>query len=284
MSTAPRLNTFLATVIGLVAMALLVSCGTLQPSVGESQPRQTENPTAVLMRKFEPPYETNISLPQYRQADEYMRVEAPSEIGVPVRLSTRYAQTEHMPIFEETEDGNQSTSRAVNWGFISFAADFDKHVRIVEGRLANPAKAGDPYIEAVMMTEKLDALGAKVGDHLVLAYRTPGGEVQPIEVKVVGSWVPLNSKELYWFYDPSYFSEGLMVPEETYMDVILPGWREIGYEYTWFAVYDVGESDTDDFNTGVDYVRTSLTTIIGPVKVDVLSADLLTSGRERNGS
>ena len=252
-----RSTALLATVIGLAAMAVLVSCGTIAPnglsepatqgSAAESTSDEAQSgqapPVSVLVRKFEQRYETNISLQQYRQADEYLRVRAPSEIGIPVLLSTRYAQTEHMPILMQVGDRDWSARQFADWGFISFVADFDKHVRIVEGRLAEPAKPDDPYIEAVMMTEKLDEIGAQVGDHLILVYRKqPNGEPEPIEVKIVGSWAPEDSKELFWFYDPSYFSEALIVPEETYIDVILPSWEEIGYEYTWFSVFDAGES------------------------------------------
>ena len=288
-------NTLLATVIGLVAMMTLVSCGTLYPNglidpasqgsaaesnSDESQSRQARPPASLLVRKFEQRYETNISLLQYQQADEYLRLRALSEIGVPVLLSTRYAQTEYMPILLKDDDANLSTRRFANWGFISFVKDFDKHVRILEGRLANPAKTGDPFIEAVMMTEKLAEIGAKVGDHLILIYRMPGGELEPIEVKIVGSWSPQDSKEIFWFYEPPYFNEGLMVPEETYIDVILPGWQEIGYEYTWFSVFDAGESDTDTINTGISQIRAELAKTVGDVEIHVLPPGVLTQGEE----
>lgn len=283
-----RGNALLATVIGLVAMAALVSCAQVnlnrldvpatQPSADDAQSRQARSPASLLVRKFERKYETNISLLQYEQADEYLRVTAPSEIGVPVLLSTRYAQTEHMPILVQGDGRDFSTRRFVDWGFISFAADFDKHVRILEGRFANPAKPGDPFVEAVMMTEKLDKIGAQVGDHLFLRYQTPGGDPEPIEIKIVGRWSPRDSKEVYWFYDPSYFNEGLMVPEETYIDVILPSWREIGYEYTWFTVYNANESDADAIDAGVSQIRANLAAIFGEVKIDVVPFDFLRQG------
>jgi len=275
-----RSNALLATVIGLAAMAALVSCAQVnlnrlddpatQPSADEAQSRQERSPASLLVRKFERKDETNISLLQYEQADEYLRITAPSEIGVPVLLSTRYAQTEHMAILLKGDDKDLSARQFANWGFISFVADFDKHARIVEGRFANPAKPGDPFIEVVMMTDKLDEIGAQVGDHLILVYRDPGGDPEPIEVKIVGSWAPLDSKDVYWFYHPPYFNEGLMVPEETYIDVILLGWEEIGYEYTWFTVYSAGESDKDAISAGISRIREDLATIFGQVKIHVL--------------
>lgn len=275
-----RGNAFLAAVIGLIAMAALVSCGTVnlnelsapstQPSADDAQSRQAHSPASLLVRKFERKNETNISLLQYRQADEYLRERAPSKVGIPVLLSTRYAQTEHMAILMKGDDTNLSARSFNDWGFISFVADFEEHIRILEGRFANPAKLGDSFIEVVMMTEKLDKIGAKVGDHLILVYRHPGGNPEPIEVKIVGSWAPLDPKELYWFYDPQYFSEALIVPEETYIDVILPGWEEIGYEYTWFTVYNAGESDKDAITAGISQIQEDLDAIFGQVKINVL--------------
>lgn len=275
-----RGNALLAAVIGLVAMAVLVACAqvnlsrlddpTTQSAAKDSQSRQALSPTSLLVRKFERRLETNISLQQVHQADEYLRVEAPSEIGIPVLLSTRYAQTEHMPIVLRGDDENRAADQVAGWGFISFVADFDKHVRILDGRFATPAKAGDSVIEVVMMKEKLDEIGAQVGDHIILVYRHLGRDPEPIEVKIVGSWAPLDPKELYWFYDPQYFGEALIVPEGTYLDVILPGWEEIGYEYTWFTVYSAGESDKDAIAAAITQIREDLDSIFGQVRVEVM--------------
>ena len=270
----------IASVIGLVAMAALVSCAQVnlnrvedpatQGAVDEAQSRQARSPASLLVRKFERRYETNISFLQYEQADAYLRVTAPSKIGVPVLLSTRYAQTEHMPIVLRGDEESQAEDRLTGWGFISFVADFEEHIRILEGRFANPAKPGDPFIEVVMMTKKLDEIGAEVGDHLILVYRHLGRDPEPIEVKIVGSWSPLDAKDVFWFYEPPYFSEALIVPEETYIDIVLPGWEEIGYEYTWFTVYNAGESDKDAITAGIGQIREDLDTIFGQVEIHVL--------------
>ena len=162
----------------------------LHRALRDTESRQAQPRASLLIRKFEQKNETNISLLQYQQADEYMRVTAPTEMGIPLLLSTRYGQTEHMAILTSGDEVSFSSRQFADWGFIAFATDFDKHVRILEGRYANPAKSGDPFIEAVVMTEKLDAIGAEVGDHLFVRFQRPGGEPEPIEVKVVGRWFP----------------------------------------------------------------------------------------------
>ncbi len=289
-----RRTAILAVAMGLAATVALVSCAQVdlnrvdeppaQGAASEAQSRQVRAPASMLVRKFEREYETNISLQQYEQADRYLRVTALSAIGIPVLLSTRYAQTEHMPIVLRRDDESQAADQFAGWGFISFAAEFEKHVRILEGHFANPAEPGDPFIEVVMTTKKLDKIGARVGDRLVLVYRDPGGNPEPIDVKIVGRWAPRDSKDVYWFYEPPYFDEGLMVAEETYVDVILPSWREIGYEYTWFTVYNAGESELDAIATGISQIRADLDTIFGEVKVDVSPFDILTRGQEGNDS
>ncbi|MDE2839264.1 MAG: hypothetical protein OXM03_01400, partial [Chloroflexota bacterium] len=123
-----RGNAFLAAVIGLIAMAALVSCGTVnlnelsapstQPSADDAQSRQAHSPASLLVRKFERKNETNISLLQYRQADEYLRERAPSKVCIPVLLSTRYAQTEHMAILMKGDGTNLSARSFNDWGFI----------------------------------------------------------------------------------------------------------------------------------------------------------------------
>lgn len=270
-------------VLGLAATVALVSCGPLSgawsdltaPRAEESAQTRATPPTAgVLVRKFEPRYESNITLSQFRQADEYMRIMAPAEMHAPLLLATRYAQTEHMPILIKGKEGNLSRREFTNWGFFAFIADFNAHVRIVEGQAAQPAMPADTYVEAVMTTEKLAQIGAKVGDRLILVHRPPGGSPEPIEVKIVGRWSPIDPDEMYWFYDSGYFSEAVMVAEETYVDVLLPGWDEIGYEYTWFAVYDVNENNSEFISTGISQIRANLADMVGDVKIAICRAEI----------
>ena len=284
-------NVVFTRILGLVVMASLVSCGPLSSGQFSGTPSsssegvQSEQPTtqaSLLIRKFEWKYEKGISLPQYRLADDYLRGTAPAEMGVSPLLSTRYAQTEHMPILTKGDDTSLSSRQFAAWGYIAFIGDFDEHVQILEGRHAKPAESGDPFIEAVMMTEKLDAIGANVGDHLILVYRPPGGDPEPIEIKIVGRWSPSDPNEVFWFYNPPYFNEGLLVPEATYIDVILPGWENIGYEYTWFSVFDVEPSNIDAVNVGVGHIRTNLAAIIGEVEIHVLPPGILAEGEEQS--
>ena len=132
------------------------------------------------------------------------------------------------------------------------------------------------------MTEKLDKIGAKVGDHLILIYRKPDGTPEPIEVKIVGRWSPTDPDEDYWFYHPPYFNEGIMVAEETYVDVILPSWEEIGYEYTWFMVFDADDINSETVAAGIEHVRSQLAAIVGEVRIAVWPPDLLTQGEEQS--
>ncbi|MDE2815552.1 MAG: hypothetical protein OXM03_05790 [Chloroflexota bacterium] len=274
-------------VFGLAAMTILVSCaayapaGTSGASSDSQQAAQAVQPDAhLLIRKFKPKYESNISLRQYRQADEYVRVTAPSEMGAPFAFSTRYAQTEHMPLFAESNKPN-SFSRTEKWGFLAFVAEFEQHAQILEGRFAKPAVPGDPFVEVVMRTEKLDEIGAAVGDRLILTHWDSHGEPRPIGVKIVGRWAPLDHSETYWFYDPEYFNEALMVPEHTYTNVILPRYRGIGYEYTWFATLKLDDRNTDAINTGIARIRSGLGAILGDVEVDFLPHPIERRGEER---
>lgn len=283
-----NINIVFSTILGLVVTVTLVSSVPLYSegmsemllhrALRDTESRQAQPRASLLIRKFEQKNETNISLLQYQQADEYMRVTAPTEMGIPLLLSTRYAQTEHMPILSAGDDVSLSSRQFQDWGFIAFATDFDNHVRILEGRYAKPAKSGDPYIEAVIMTEKLDAIGAQVGDTLIANYRGPNSEPQPILVKVVGRWFPNDPNEIYWFYHPQYFKEGLMVPDETFIDVILSDYEEIGYEYTWFSVFDVdavNASNARAIVTGISEIRSNLGNILGKVKIDISPEDIL---------
>lgn len=279
-----------AAIAGLVVVAVLVSCGPLFPSEpGKALPEDSaeeaslvavRQPPSVLVRRFEPGNSAKISLPQYRQADDYMHSIAPIEIGVPTLLFTRYAQTKHMPILKRGDNANQSSRSFTDWGFLAFVGEFRDHIRILEGRHANAAEPGDAFIEAVMMTEKLDEIGAQVGDRLVLIHRNASGSPEPIEVKIVGRWSPSDPDEDFWFYHPDFFNEGLIVAEGTYTKVILPGWEGIGYEYSWYMVFADSRIDSGRVDAGIDHVRANLAAIIGEVEVHVWPPGLWTEGKE----
>lgn len=276
-----RVSPAFAVLAGLLMIVALVSCGPLYPGQDSRSPEAAQSgPSAVqaslLVRKYKLRHEEDITLPQYRLADDFMRHTAPAALGLSPILSTRHAQTEYMPLVLKSEDSRVPPVQFAGWGFISFVADFASHARIVEGRPAKPAGLADTVIEAVMMSERIDAIGAKVGDHVVLVYGAPGADLEPIEVKIVGRWVPEDPNGAYWFYQPPRFSEGLMVPEKTYFDVILPGWENIGFEYTWFSVFAIEPGDEDSVNIGVSRIQAELDAILGGVKVAVLPPEILT--------
>lgn len=274
--------------LGLAIAAGLVSCGPLNPSKpSEAAPEDlakdpevyaVRQPPSALFRKFETRQDSPLTMQQYRQADDYMHSFAPIDIGVPTLLFARYAQTEHMPILKRGENAESSTRRFEHWGFISFIGDFIAHIRILEGRHAEAAQPGSPFIEAVMMTEKLDALGAQVGDFVTLIHRTPNGSLEPIEVKIVGRWTPKDPDEDFWFYDPQYFTESIIVAEGTYTKVVFTGWEGIGYEYTWYMVFAESRIDSERVDAGVEQVLSNLAGMIGDVEVRVWLPEL-TNGK-----
>jgi putative ABC transport system permease protein len=278
--------------LGLAAMAVLVACGSLSSlDVGVAPDQSPDSrasgpPTAqasLLVRKFEQRGNDGVSPRQYEQANRFMRDNAPAAFGLTPLLATRYAQTEHKPIFIKGEDSKPfSTRQYTAWGFIAFVGGFEEHVRLLEGRLANPAASGDTLVEAVMTTAKLEEVGARVGDHLILGHRLPNGDWQPIEVKIVGRWAPTNPTDAFWFYDPTYLSEGLVVAEATYFETILASYEAIGYEFTWFTVFGLEENNTDAFAAGVDHVRASLPQILGEVRIAVWPPEIATQGEERS--
>ena len=81
----------ITSILGLVVMASLVSCGSPYPGqfggLPSSSPEsvESEQPStqaSLLIRKFEWKNEKGISLSQYRMADDYLRGTAPAEMGL----------------------------------------------------------------------------------------------------------------------------------------------------------------------------------------------------------
>ena len=121
-----NINIVFSTILGLVVTVTLVSSVPLYSegmsemllhrALRDTESRQAQPRASLLIRKFEQKNETNISLLQYQQADEYMRVTAPTEMGIPLLLSTRYGQTEHMAILTSGDEVSFSSRQFADWG------------------------------------------------------------------------------------------------------------------------------------------------------------------------
>jgi len=57
-------------------------------------------------------------------------------------------------------------------------------------------------------------------------------------VRIAGVWEPLDSKESYWFYDPGAFEKVLFVPEESFVQNVVPKMEDEVYLAVWYFIFN----------------------------------------------
>jgi hypothetical protein len=218
-----------------------------------------------------------ITLGDYDKANKYISDEAARVMGIPRKLYVTYGQTDSLPLLQRTDDVSLTGREFAGYGFIAFVRDFDKHVKMLDGRLpkAEPDANGD--IEGVMATAGLDEIGLDVGDRIVVVYEK-NGALTPVNVKITGRWYPLNPDDQYWFYQLDYFNNAIMVPEQAFFDSVAKPYEGIAHEYAWFMVFDVNAIRSNNVGRvleGISELRSRTATILGNVRMEISPESLL---------
>ncbi|HEX2515029.1 MAG TPA: hypothetical protein VH257_10020, partial [Chloroflexota bacterium] len=75
-----------------------------------------------------------ITLDDYDKANKYITDEAPGILGIPRKLHVTYGQTDSLPLLTRTDDASLTGREFAGYGFIAYIRDFDKHVKMLDGR------------------------------------------------------------------------------------------------------------------------------------------------------
>ncbi len=171
-------------------------------------------------------------------------------IGLPEQLRVRYISSDTFQLFSSGET-DYSEERNLSWVNLGFMDRFDEHIELVEGSLPAPSTANDETAIEMLLSETLALeLGIQAGEQYLgyVAAVAPNGKEITIQfpLKVAGIWKPSDPTEMYWISNPSFYSNVLFVPEETFRDrisVFLPD--EIFSAY-WYLVLDGSDVHVED--------------------------------------
>ena len=218
-----------------------------------------------------------ITLVDYAKANEYITNEAQRVIGIPRRLYVTYGQTDSLPLLSRTNDESMTGRDFAGYGFLAFIRDFEKHIKLLDGRMAEPGKDANGDIEAIMATAGLDENGLEVGDRIAIVWEK-GGQLIPVNVKITGRWYPQNPEDTYWFYQLDYFNNAIMLPEQSFFDNVAKPYEGITHEFAWFMVFDVNAIRSDNVARvleGINELRSRTATILGNVRMEISPESLL---------
>ncbi|MGI8422509.1 MAG: ABC transporter permease [Chloroflexota bacterium] len=218
-----------------------------------------------------------ITLDDYAKANAYITDDAQRVIGIPRKLYVTYGQTDSLPLLSRTDDNSNTGREFAGYGFLAFVRDFEKHAKVLDGRLAEPKKDANGDIEAMMATAGLDENGLEVGDRIAIVWEK-NGQLVPVNVKITGRWYPRDPEDTYWFYQLDYFNNAIMVPEQSFFDNVAKPYEGITHEFAWFMVFDVNAIRSDNVARvleGINELRSRTATILGNVRMEISPESLL---------
>jgi putative ABC transport system permease protein len=177
------------------------------------------------------------TMEEYEAIDDYYRESVPHIFGLGIKervqmVGLRPGQV--LPV--DRERVNPGVRRQIS---LDFYTNFEENITITNGQLySKEVKNG--VIEAIVTEQALFTLDFNLGDEFFL--HNPGGAaVEPLRVKVVGTYEPNLEKSNYWFMGANVLDSAFIIDESIFLDYILKE-REIPFSYaSWY--YDFQMAD-----------------------------------------
>lgn len=177
------------------------------------------------------------TMEEYEAIDEYYRERVTQifDLGVKESVQTvglRPGQV--LPV--DRESVNPNVRRQIS---LDFYTDFEENITITNGQLySKEIKNG--VIEAIVTEQALYTLDFNVGDEFFL--HNPGGAgVEPLRIKVVGTYEPDLEKSNYWFMGINVLNSAFIIDESIFIEHILKD-RQIPFSYaSWYYDFQLAD-------------------------------------------
>ncbi len=262
----------LATAIGLVtSIALVMSVPLYTDAVyyrvlQQELSQVTEEGTTLYRPPFAFMFRYVGSLYGLKQWDDITKVNSyltgpgAKTLGLPIKQIIRYGKTDNFRLFPTSDIAYADVKDPLAWVNYAFISDFDKHVKMIEGKLPAAASANpDDPMEVVVSSTMADQLGFRVGEDFMTFRRTEGeGSQAPVKIpiKIVGIWQPTDPKDEYWFYRQSVFDNQLFIPEASFQGRISSLLNDEIAQALWYLILDGSNIHADDVGSLVGHIET----------------------------
>lgn len=195
-----------------------------------------------------------LTLAQYQRMNNYLLDQTPALTTLPPKGVVRYGSTDKLPVYQIGDKKDLTSQQFKDYLAIAYISDLKSHVTITEGRWPDQVKEADGAIEVIATEVGAQKLLLNVGDEVTFANRGDY-KAQPITVKVVGTWKPVNANDPYWFYRPDTFDDYFLLPEESFDNGVLQVNPAAPYEYYWFFIFDQADIHSTNVQTVLDAIN-----------------------------
>jgi len=242
------------TLVGLSAATTLALSLTLYVDAVNTDllTAQLSDPPYSFRFRYLGSWEGTIDAAKVEQATQTIKGTFTEEIGLP---TTRTAQ------FVSGGNWNISRQGEVAAAFGTYALGMldgaDAQIQITAGEW--PVSQTDNEAIPVLMAEKLlYQTGLQVGDVLIA---TKPGSSQPLTLKIVALWSPVDSTDPSWILTPKFFDNVfLMQPDDLW--TALSGIENPVEEVDWQLIFDGSQLRTSDVSALLDSITNGKRTVL----------------------
>ena len=216
------------------------------------------------------------------KVDSYLTGPGVRTLGLPIQQIVRYAKTDNFRLFPTADVAYADVKDPLAWVNYAFITDFEKHVKMVEGRMPNVASSNpEDAMEVAVSSTMADQLGFHVNEAFMTFRRVDtanGQRVVQIPINIVGIWKPNDPKEEYWFYRQSVFDNQLFIPEASFQGRISSLLNDEIAQALWYMILDGSNVHADDVGylvTHIETVQQQAATLLANTRLEVSPYDAL---------
>jgi putative ABC transport system permease protein len=229
-----------------------------------------------------------VTFASYDRLNQYLTESASSEIGLPIKLEVRSAESVTFDVAPADLTRYPEFKRALDQVDIGYFSDLSSHITVTDGSFPAAVDAKSAEVPVLLLDAEANQLGLHAGEHLILTSNADPAEGQaaPVTTKVVvaGIWKATDAHDGYWFDNPENLGKTLLVPEATFRQRIAPLFKSQFLFASWYIVYDSTAVRTDEIVnilTRTSRMLNRANTILAGTRLDYSPTQPLDNYRQR---
>ncbi|MCD6520095.1 MAG: FtsX-like permease family protein [Anaerolineae bacterium] len=255
-----------------------------QLNTGEGEMGRRVRPPFAFMYRYIGAWHEPVDLKDFEPVDEYISTTVPAIIGLPRKLLVRYVKTDNFSLFAASEAQYYGIREPLGWVNLGFIQGLREHIDILEGSFPRVPGPDDEVIEVLVSQKLAEETGLQVGEDYVVFQRpqtrakagdkkAEASKAIQFHVRIAGVWAPRDpQKDIFWFYNPSAFSNTFLISEEAFRARIAPAMDKEVYAAIWYLVFDGDRVRTDDVPGligRINYANTRVGTLLPNTTLDI---------------
>ncbi|MGD2207191.1 MAG: ABC transporter permease, partial [Anaerolineae bacterium] len=217
----------------------------------------------------------NVAWADYTPVASYLREQAISLVGLPLKSQVHHVATHKMRLFP-SEDAAFVPDEPLIWVSLGFVTGLEDHVQLLEGSFPVASGPGE-VVEILISRTTADTLGLQVGEHYTLFLT---GQTTQIPVRIAGVWQANDPADPFWFYQPNAFDNVLLTSEEAFAAQVAGAVDAAVATAIWYQIFDgsrVRPANVNELLENVAIVEARVTALLNDTALDASPVPALQS-------